>query len=43
MHVVLLQEKEAGEQSDMIDRLLRQPLRVKDFQPLTREEAHARK
>jgi hypothetical protein len=40
VRVILVNEQQ---QSDIIDRLLRQPLKAKDFRPLSREEAHARK
>lgn len=41
VHVTLRNEEEG--QEDMIGHLLKHPLKVKDFRPLSREEAHARK
>jgi hypothetical protein len=40
--VILLKEDVTEAASDMIDRLLKSPLKVSDFKPLTREEIYDR-
>ena len=40
--IVLSQEQSVGT-ADIIDRLLEHPLEIKDFAPLTREEAYERR
>ena len=40
--VILLKEDALEASSDMIDRLLRSPLEIPDFKPLTREEIYDR-
>ena len=42
VRVIILNEEE-NQPSDVIDQLLEHPLKVKDFRPLSREDAHARK
>ena len=42
VRVILLSEGGAVTTDNFIDVLLAHPLSVKDFRPLTREEAHAR-
>ena len=41
VRVILLNEEE-NQPSDIIDRLLERPLKVKGFRPLSRDDAHAR-
>jgi hypothetical protein len=40
--VILLSEEEIQEDDDLIARLLKHPLPVPNFTPLSREDAHAR-
>ncbi|CAK8716370.1 SpoVT-AbrB domain-containing protein [Candidatus Electronema halotolerans] len=40
--VILLKEDAVEAASDMIDRLLKSPLKIPDFKPLTREEIYDR-
>jgi hypothetical protein len=42
VRVILLAEPESADKANMIDLLLAQPVVVKGFRPLTREETHAR-
>ncbi|MGE3999879.1 MAG: hypothetical protein AB7I48_06665 [Planctomycetaceae bacterium] len=42
VRVIVLVEDRVPAGPNIIDRLLKQPLRIPGFQPLTREEAHAR-
>jgi hypothetical protein len=42
VRVILLAEHTPAGQADMIDRLLARPVVVRGFQPMSREEAHAR-
>ena len=42
VRVILLSEEE-DQEADIIDQLLEHPLKLKEFRPLSREEAHARK
>ena len=42
VRVTITPEEQAKGSIDMVERLLERPLSVKDFSPLTREEAHER-
>jgi cytochrome oxidase Cu insertion factor (SCO1/SenC/PrrC family) len=42
VQVILVSHDEKNPQPDIIDQLMEKPLKVKGFQPLTRDEAHAR-
>lgn len=42
VHVILLVEETRKPAVNFVDQLLAHPARVKGFQPLTREETHAR-
>ena len=39
--VIIISEKKS-KQADIIDKLLKKPIKLKDFSPLTREEIHER-
>ena len=43
VQVILISRSERKSQIDIIDELMAKPLKVKNFKPMTREEAHARK
>ncbi len=40
---VIVFNEEEDQKADIIGQLLEHPLKVKDFRPLSREDAHARK
>jgi hypothetical protein len=40
--VLMREEKTAGEKTDIIDRLMENPLKVANFKPLSREASHQR-
>ena len=42
VRVILLVEEDQDEDTNFIDQLLTNPLQVKNFQPLSREEIYAR-
>ena len=41
--VILISNSEKKTQIDIIDELMANPLKVKGFKPMTRDDAHARK
>lgn len=43
VQVILISKSEKKSQIDMIDELMANPLNVKGFKPMTRDESHARK
>jgi len=43
VRVILVAESTKAKATNYLDELMAHPLKVKGFQPLTREEAHARK
>lgn len=42
VRVILLAEHTSANKTDMIDRLLAHPVKVRGLRPLTREDAHTR-
>lgn len=42
VQVILIAQSEKKNQLDIIDELMANPLKVKGFKPMTRDEAHAR-
>jgi len=43
VRVILVAESTKAKATNYLDELMAHPMKVKGFQPLTREEAHARK
>lgn len=43
VQVILISKSEKKTKTDIIDELMSNPLKVKGFKPMTRDEAHARK
>jgi hypothetical protein len=43
VQVILISKSEKKSKTDIIDKLMSHPLKVKGFKPMTRDEAHARK
>ncbi len=42
VRVIVLVESDSEQKNNLIDELLAQPVRLQEFQPLTREEIYAR-
>ncbi len=43
VRVILIADEEDNRTTDIIEKLMAQPLKIQNFHPLTREQSHARK